>query len=330
MAPTTKSKHKKQYDKKFLLDAYRDMIYYRRFEERVNVSYTKRKFSGFCHLHIGQEAVCVGVQRCLRDTDYMISGYRSHTQAIAKGIPSQQVFAELYGKQTGCSKGKGGSMHMFSKQHRFLGGHGIVGGQVPLATGVAFAINYRSEDNIMVCYMGDGAISQGQFFESLNMAETWKLPCLYIIENNQYGMGTDYRRVTSLENLQDRAKGFGMNNSQVDGMNFISVYEHTKPIVEDMRKSKKPHLLEIKTYRYKGHSVSDPGNYRTKEEVKKYQDLDPISQQKAFLIELGISTAEKLTEMDKQIKLEVKEAEKFADESPQPELDAIWQDVYVD
>lgn len=315
--------------KEQLIRAYKEMLFYRRFEEKTLMAYTKQKFSGFCHLHIGQEAVCVGVQHALRDTDYMISGYRSHTQAIAKGIPAKEVMAELFGKVTGCSRGKGGSMHMFSKQHRFLGGHGIVGGQVPIAAGVGFKIKYDNEDDIIVCYLGDAAANQGQFFEALNMAATWDLPCLFIIENNQYGMGTDIHRTTSIENLYERAHGFNMEHSQVDGMHYQSVYEHVVPIVEKMRKDKRPYLLEAKTYRYKGHSVSDPGTYRTKEEVKKYQEIDPILQLKADIVKNKLSNEDELKEWDQAIKAELKEIEKFADESAEPEISEAFEHIYI-
>ncbi len=313
--------------KELAVGMYKEMILFRRFEERVNIAYTQRKFSGFCHLHIGQEGLAVGVQKGLRDSDYMISGYRSHTQAIGKGIEPQTVFSELLGKVTGCSRGKGGSMHMFSREKRFLGGHGIVGGQVPLATGVGFAIKYRSEDDICVCYLGDAAANQGQFFEALNMAATWKLPVLYIIENNKYGMGTEIHRTTSVDHLWKRALAFDMEHSQVDGMNCVNVYQHVTPIIEKMRKDQKPHLIEANTYRYRGHSVSDPGNYRTKEEVAEYQAKDPLIQHAEYLTEKKWGTAEEIKMWDDEAKNRVKEAEKFADESPLADLEEIWMHV---
>lgn len=320
-------KHKLAQDK--LIQMYQQMLFYRRFEERVNQAYTKQKFSGFCHLHIGQEAVCVGVQSHLRKDDYVISGYRSHTQAIAKGIRPESVMAELFGKSAGCSKGKGGSMHMFSKEHRFLGGHGIVGGQAPLAVGVAFAIKYRQENNIIVCYLGDAAMNQGQVYEAMNMAAAWSLPCLFVIENNQYGMGTDIRRTTSIDHLSKRALAFDMNHSIVDGMNVLTVHEHLKPIVDQMRKDYKPYLLEVKTYRYKGHSVSDPGTYRTKEEVQCYQDKDPILQLSQYLIKEKIASEEDLKLWDKQAKDASKQAEDFADQAADPDISEVWTDVLV-
>ena len=320
----------KKPDPEFLIGMYQEMVFYRRFEERVNVAYTKQKFSGFCHLHIGQEGLCVGVQRALRDTDYMISGYRSHTQAIAKGIPAVEVFAELFGKVTGCSRGKGGSMHMFSAQKRFLGGHGIVGGQAPLATGVGFKIRYQEEDDIIVCYLGDAAMNQGQVFEAMNMAAAWELPVLFLIENNRYGMGTDIKRTTNVEHLAQRADGFGMSSSQVDGMDVLKVYDHLTGLVKKMRSDSKPHLLEALTYRYKGHSVSDPGLYRTKDEVKSYQDKDPIKTLGAELVKKDIATDATLKEWDTEARNRVKELEKVADEAPLPDVSETWMHVFAD
>ncbi len=313
-----------------LVALYKEMLYYRRFEERVLVAYTNQKFSGFCHVHIGQEALCVGVQKCLRPSDYMISGYRSHTQAIAKGIPGNQVFAELFGKVTGCSRGKGGSMHMFSKEHRFLGGHGIVGGQAPLATGAAFRIKYMKEDDIVVCYMGDAAMNQGQVYEVMNMAATWDLPVLFIVENNQYGMGTDIRRTTSVDHLYKRALAFDMDHSMVDAMDVETVIQHVDKIVKKMRKDKKPYLLEAKCYRYKGHSVSDPQNYRTKEEVAEWLKKDPVLVLGEKLKSEKLATEELLESWDDEIKTRVRADEQFADESPNPDLSEAWMHVYLD
>lgn len=310
------------------VDLYREMLLFRRFEERVQQAYTKQKFSGFCHLYIGQEAVGVGIQRQLRPTDYMISGYRSHTQAIGKGIAPDAVMAELFGKATGCSGGKGGSMHMFSAERRFLGGHGIVGGQVPIAVGAAFAIKYRKEDDICVCYLGDAATNQGQFFEALNMAETWDLPVLFVIENNRYGMGTDIRRTTSVDRLAKRALAFDMQSSEVDGMDVLAVADHVKKIVAAMRKDSRPHLLEAMTYRYRGHSVSDPGTYRTKEEVEQYQKRDPILVLAKKIVDAKIKTAEELDAIDAEVREVVKGVEAKADAAEAPALAAAWEDVY--
>jgi pyruvate dehydrogenase E1 component alpha subunit len=311
------------------IDFYKRMLFYRRFEERVNLAYTKQKFSGFCHLHIGQEAVAVGIGACLRPEDYVISSYRSHTQAIDKGIPPEQVFAELFGKETGCSAGKGGSMHMFSKEARFMGGHGIVGSQVPLAAGIGFAVRYNEEDSVVVCYLGDGAANQGQVYEAFNMAVIWKLPVIFVIENNFYGMGTDYRRVSSIDELHKRALGFNLAHTGFEGMNVLSVYEHFLPIVEEVRSKKTPYLIEVKTYRYQGHSVSDPATYRTKEEVEKYRKQDPIAQMASHLQENGLASAEDLARWDQEAKARVIEAEARADEAPLPPPEALWQHVFA-
>lgn len=329
-AVKTKSKAQNQYDKDQMIAFYKDMLFYRRFEERVNLAYTQQKFSGFCHLHIGQEAVCVGVQYCLEPEDYVISGYRSHTQAIAKGIPAKQVFAELLGKATGCSRGKGGSMHMFSKEHRFLGGHGIVGGQAPIAVGVGFKIAYNKEKSVMVCYLGDAAMNQGQVFEAMNMAATWHLPVLFIIENNQYGMGTHIARTTSVDHLHQRAHGFQMKHSMIDGMNVLDVHTHVEDLVKTMRKKNEPHLLEIKTYRYKGHSVSDPATYRTKEELESFMKLDPILQLKDDILAQKFAKEADFKDWDKKAREDVKAAEKFADESPHPEIGETWKHVFAE
>lgn len=308
---------------------YKKMVFYRRFEEKTNMAYMKQKFSGFCHLHIGQEALCAGVGHCIEASDYMISGYRSHTQAIDKGISAKSVMAELFGKVTGCSRGKGGSMHMFSKEHNFLGGHGIVGGQVPLAVGAGFAIKYRKERQVVICYLGDAAINQGQALEAFNMAATWNLPVLFIIENNKYGMGTAITRTTNNKNLYERALAFNMAHSAVDAMNIETVIDHVSPIIATMRKDQKPYLLEALTYRYKGHSVSDPGTYRTKEELASYQEQDPITQLAKTLIDESIAKEEDLKEWDKEIKTELKEVEAFADQSDSPAIEEAWKHVFA-
>jgi pyruvate dehydrogenase E1 component alpha subunit len=324
---TTKSK---TYDAAFLKSLYKEMAYYRRFEERVLQAYTAQKFAGFCHVHIGQEALCVGMQRALRETDYMISGYRSHTQAIAKGIPGQQVFAELFGRYTGCAKGNGGSMHMFSKEKRFLGGHGIVGGQVPLAAGVGFAIKYEKRDDIIVCYIGDAATNQGQFHEALNMAATWNLPCLFVIENNRYGMGTDIKRTTSVDHLWKRALAFDMDHGQVDAMNVLTTYEFVSDVIANMRKTKRPYLLDAICYRYKGHSVSDPGLYRSKEEMAEWVAKDPLAQLGEYMKKQKVATDEELKAIDTEAKTMAKADESWAEEQPIPPEEAVWHYVYAD
>lgn len=316
-------------DRDPMVEMYRNMLFYRRFEERANLAYTQQKFSGFCHLHIGQEALNVGVQACLQPDDYVISGYRSHTQAIAKGVPAANVFAELFGKATGCCHGKGGSMHMFSKEHRFFGGHGIVGGQAPLAVGIGFKINYENEQSIVVCYLGDAAMNQGQVFEAMNMAATWKVPVLFIIENNLYGMGTAIHRTTSVDQLYKRALAFDMKHEMIDAMNVLTVHEHMKSTVALVRKNKEPFLVEAMTYRYKGHSVADPGTYRTKTELEDYQKQDPILQLQAELTRLGIAE-ETFKAWDKEARELVKNAESVADAAPLPDDQELWANVFAD
>ena len=265
----------------------------------------------------------------MRETDYVISGYRSHTQAIAKGIPAVEVMAEMFGKATGCCRGKGGSMHMFSFDRRFFGGHGIVGGQVPLGAGIAFKINYRNEDDIAVCYLGDAALNQGQVMEAMNMAMIWNLPLLIIIENNRYGMGTDIKRTTSIDKLSTRADGFAMPAAQMDGMDVVSTYQQTKEIAAQVRAQKKPFLLEALTYRYRGHSVSDPGNYRTKEELEQYQKQDPINKLGEQLLAAGIMSEQQQKDIAAHIKQELRDIEKQADDAAVLPVEAIYEDIYT-
>lgn len=316
-------------DKKLLLKMYKEMLFYRRFEEKVSVAYTKQKFSGFLHLHIGQEAIAAGTGNALKPIDAVISGYRSHTQAIAKGIQPIEVLSELFGKSTGCSKGKGGSMHMFSAKHNFLGGHGIVGGQAPLGTGAAFALKYQQSEGNVICFLGDAAMNQGQVFEAMNMAATWELPIVFYIENNQYGMGTDIRRTTSVDHLYKRALAFDMAWEQVDGMDAIAVYESTSRIMSKMRKDRKPVLVEALTYRYKGHSVSDPAAYRGKQEVEQFKKRDPIESLGDLLTKEKIASSSELQEMNKEIKEQLKDIESKADAAPVPALEELWSDVFA-
>ena len=313
-----------------LISILKEMIFYRRFEERVLAAYTKLKFAGFCHLHIGQEGLCVGVQRALQETDYMVTAYRSHTQAIAKGIPARQVLAELFGKVTGCSRGKGGSMHMFSAACRFYGGHGIVGGQVPLAVGVGFKIKYHQAADVVICYMGDGAIHQGQVYEAFNLACIWKLPVLFVIENNLYGMGTHIGRITTVgaKHLCKKALAFDMAHSQVNGQDVLAVYDHVKTIIAEMRADPKPHLVEALTYRYKGHSVSDPSLYRSKAEVQEYMKSDdPILNLSQKLVGDQLATDDDIKTWDQQIKFELKQLEISVDQDPEPPIAEAYDHV---
>src|SRR5947208_12421608 len=259
-----------------LVKIYHQMVMIRRFEEKCAESYSLGKIGGFCHLYIGQEAVGVGAISALRPDDYVLTSYREHGQAIAKGISPEAVMAELYGKSGGCSHGKGGSMHIFDKRVNFLGGHGIVGGQIPLGTGIAFASKYKETDQVTLCFFGEAAVNQGAFHESLNMAQLWQLPCIYICENNQYGMGTSLERAMSLSDIAQKACAYEIASEFVDGMDVLAVREATLRAVERARKEYLPTLLEIRTYRFMGHSMSDPGTYRTRAEIEKYQERDPI------------------------------------------------------
>ena len=316
-------------DTETLVDLYRQMLLIRRFEEKSAEVYSAGKIGGFCHLYIGQEAVAVGALSAIRKDDYVLTSYREHGQAIAKGISPESVMAELYGKATGCSKGKGGSMHMFDKEVNFLGGHAIVGGQIPLATGVAFAAKYQNTDKVALCFFGEAAVNQGAFHESLNMAQLWKLPCIYICENNQYGMGTSLERAMSLQDIAQKAYAYEMASEFVDGMDVLAVREATVRAVERARKESLPTLLEVRTYRFMGHSMSDPGNYRTRAEIEKYQERDPIKLLSSTLKEEKIIDDATLERIDKEIHEQVEQAVRFAEESPLPAPEELYTDIYA-
>src|SRR5688572_29450396 len=281
-------------DREQLIGLYRQMLLIRRFEEKSAEAYVAGKIGGFCHLYIGQEAVGVGAISAVRKDDYVLASYREHGLALAKGMSSRAVMAELFGKATGCSKGKGGSMHMFDKSLGFLGGHAIVGGQIPLATGTAFATKYQGTDQVTLCFFGEAAVNQGAFHESLNMAQLWKLPCIYICENNQYEMGTSLERAMSLSDIAQKGCAYQMASEFVDGMDVLHVRNATMRAVERARKESLPTLLEVRTYRFMGHSMSDPGNYRTRAEIEKYQERDPIKLFSASLKEEGVLSDEEL------------------------------------
>ena len=312
-----------------LVELYRQMLLIRRFEEKSAEVYVAGKIGGFCHLYIGQEAVGVGAISAIRKDDYVLASYREHGLALAKGMSARSVMAELFGKATGCSKGKGGSMHMFDKSLGFLGGHAIVGGQIPLATGTAFATKYLSTDQVTLCFFGEAAVNQGAFHESLNMAQLWKLPCIYICENNQYGMGTSLERAMSLSDIAQKACAYQMESEFVDGMDVLAVRNATKRAVERARKDYLPTLLEIRTYRFMGHSMSDPGNYRTRAEIEKYQERDPIKLFSASLLEEKIVDNKKLEEIDHSVREEVEDSLRFADESPLPDPSELYTDIYA-
>jgi len=316
-------------DKSALIELYRQMLLIRRFEEKSAEVYSAGKIGGFCHLYIGQEAVAVGALSAIRKDDYVMTSYREHGHALAKGMSPESVMAELYGKATGCSKGKGGSMHMFDKETNFLGGHGIVGGQIPLATGVAFASKYQGTDQVTLCFFGEAAVNQGAFHESLNMAQLWKLPCIYIVENNQYGMGTSLARAMSLREISQKACAYEMESEFVDGMDVLAVREATLRAVERARKDYLPTLLEIRTYRFMGHSMSDPGNYRTRAEIEKYQERDPIKLFTATLKEKKVLDDKQFEQIDAEIRERVEQSVRFAEESPLPAPEELYTDIYA-
>ncbi len=311
-----------------LLQFYRDMILIRRFEEKAGQMYGMGLIGGFCHLYIGQEAVAVGVHTALKDGDKVISGYREHGQMIAMGCDPRAVMAELTGRSGGVSKGKGGSMHMFDPAKGFYGGHGIVGAQVALGTGLAFANKYRKTDNISVSYFGDGAANQGQVYESFNMAQIWDLPAIFIIENNQYAMGTSVARASSQPDLFRRGESFNIPGRQVDGMNVLAVRGAMDEAVAHCRAGKGPIILEMKTYRYRGHSMSDPAKYRSKDEVQKMRaEHDAIDQIKDTILKAGAADEAALKDIDKDVKAIVADAANFAQECPEPELSELYTDV---
>jgi len=310
----------------------RQMLLIRRFEEKAAEAYALGKIGGFCHLYIGQEAVGVGSLAALRDDDYVICSYREHGQALIKGIAPGAVMAELFGKSTGCSKGKGGSMHLFDAGKRFMGGHGIVGGHIPLGAGLAFAIKYRGGDQVCLCFFGEAAVNIGAFHEALNMASVWKLPIVFVCENNRYGMGTAFERVAAVTDVVEHACSYDMAAEVVDGMNVLTVYDATRRAVERARRSGHPTLLEVRTYRFMGHSMSDPlhGVYRTKDEVEEQKARDPITQLAGKLKDEGIMDQDAMDALDTEIRDEVEAAVKFADESPDPEPEALYHDVLSD
>ncbi|WP_122465226.1 MULTISPECIES: pyruvate dehydrogenase (acetyl-transferring) E1 component subunit alpha [Brevundimonas] len=314
-----------------LLGYYREMVLIRRFEERAGQLYGMGLIGGFCHLYIGQEAVAVGVQASIKQGhDRIITGYRDHGHMLTAGMDPKEVMAELTGRIGGSSKGKGGSMHMFDVPTGFYGGHGIVGAQVALGTGLAFAGWYRGDDSVSFIYFGDGAANQGQVYESFNMAQLWKLPAIYIIENNQYAMGTSIDRSSSTTNLSQRGASFGIPGEQVDGMDVIAVRDAVKKAVDRARAGEGPYILEVKTYRYRGHSMSDPAKYRTKEEVDEVKKTrDPIDHIKT-LLQAANASEDELKAIDAEIKAIVAEAVQFAQESPEPDPSELYTDVYTE
>jgi pyruvate dehydrogenase E1 component alpha subunit len=305
------------------------MLLIRRFEERASQQYQAQKIGGFCHLYIGQEAVVAGAVAATRPDDYLITAYRDHAHALARGTTADACMAELFGKATGCSHGLGGSMHYFDKQHHMYGGHAIVGAHVPLACGLAFACKYREEARVTLCFFGDGAINQGAFHEALNLAALYKLPVIFICENNLYAMGTSVERSTSLKQIVDRAEGYDIPGVIADGMNFRDVRDKLTAIVTSIREDSHPAFVEVRTYRYRGHSMSDPASYRTKEQLEKYRMDDPITRLRAQLTREGKLTNEQFDAMDKKAKETALASVKFAEESPEPPLEELYNYTYA-
>ena len=316
--------------KEQLLDLYYQMVLIRRVEERGAELYQAGKIGGFMHLYIGQEAVSTGLVAAREPRDRVITAYRDHGVALNCGISANEVMAELLGKATGISKGKGGSMHMASTEKNMWGGHAIVGGHLPIASGLALGDQYAGNDNVTICMFGDGATNIGYFHEALNLAKTWGLRVLWVCENNQYGMGTSVERASAVTDIRQKAEGYGMKNGQVDGMDLIKVYEAAKDAIKFVRESSQPYLLEVGTYRFRGHSMGDPERYRKAEEVKKWQENDPIGIFHKFLLEKKTATRKVLDEIEARVEDEVVKAVEFAEASPEPAMEELFKDVYVE
>lgn len=306
------------------------MLLLRRFEEKTGQLYGMQKIRGFCHLYIGQEAVAAGMMTAIRDDDNVITAYRDHGLAIAKGMEAKVCMAELYGKATGCSKGKGGSMHFFDKEKRFFGGHGIVGGQIGIGAGIAFADQYFGEDRVTLCFFGDGAARQGILHETFNMAVLWQLPVVFICENNHYAMGTSLKRTSKVLDIYTLADAYGMPGDSVDGMSCEEVHKAIERAVRRAREKGGPTFLEVKTYRYRGHSMSDPAKYRTKEELEEYKEKDPIERVRTTIQENKWASAEDFENIEAKVRAIVDESVRFAEESPWPDDEEVYGDVYAD
>lgn len=326
---TAKKTASKDFDKKTYLHWYESMLFMRRFEEKCGQLYTQQKFGGFCHLYIGQEALLAGMVSAMDKKDNVITAYRDHAHPIALGTDPKYVMAELYGRKTGVSKGKGGSMHMFDKERNLFGGHGIVGGQIGLGTGIAFAEKYKGNKQVTYCFMGDGAVRQGILHETFNMAMMWNLPIVYIIENNHYAMGTAVTRSSNVTELYEIGESYDMPAKGVDGMTCEDVYYAIKEAAEHARSGKGPYLLEMKTYRYKGHSMSDPAKYRTKEELESYKKEDPIEKVKETILKKKFATEEALKKINKKVLDQVQECVDFAEKSELPDPSELYEDVYL-
>jgi pyruvate dehydrogenase E1 component alpha subunit len=312
------------------LDIYHQMVMIRRVEERGAELYQQGKIGGFMHLYIGQEAVSTGLVAARKPQDRFITAYRDHGLAINVGIPAEEVMAELLGKSTGMSKGKGGSMHMADTEKNFWGGHAIVGAHLPIAAGMALGDQYAKNDSVTVCMFGDGATNIGFFHEAVNLSKVWKLPVLWVCENNQYGMGTAVDRASAVSEIRQKAEGYGIPNERVDGMNVLTVKDATSKALEIIRAGNGPYFLEIMTYRYRGHSMGDPERYRESDEVKKYQENDPIGIYRAYLVKEKIATKKELDSIDNRVEDEVQAAVQFAESSPEPAMEELFTDIYVE
>lgn len=330
MATATKKKSTAtgRFTKGTYIKWYKEMLLMRKFEEKCGQLYIQQKFGGFCHLYIGQEAVLSGMMEAIAPTDKVITAYRDHAHPLVMGSDPKKVMAELYGKATGLSKGKGGSMHMFDKERNLFGGHGIVGAQIPMGAGIAFADMYRGEKHVTVCFFGDGAARQGALHETFNMAMTWKIPCIFVVENNQYAMGTSIERTSNVTDLSKLGLSYDMPSETVDGMSPEAVTEAFDRAVARGRNGDGPTLLNIETYRYKGHSMSDPQKYRTKEEVLEYQEKDPIEHVLRVIRDNKWMTEKEIEAVEEEVKQVVQESVEFAENSPLPEKEEIYKDVY--
>ncbi|MCU0390534.1 MAG: pyruvate dehydrogenase (acetyl-transferring) E1 component subunit alpha [Thermoflexibacter sp.] len=317
-----------EFSKETYMYWFKSMLLMRRFEEKAGQLYGQQKIRGFCHLYIGQEACASGAVTALTKDDKWITAYRDHGHPLALGTSARAVMAELYGKATGTTKGKGGSMHIFDKSVNFIGGHGIVGAQIPMGAGIAFAEKYKGTKNLCICYMGDGAVRQGAFHEALNMAMTWRLPVIFVIENNGYAMGTSVKRTSNVVELYQLGESYDMPSEPVDAMNVEAVHRAVAKAAERARNGDGPTLLEFRTYRFRGHSMSDPAKYRTKEEVEEYKRQDPIEQVRTTIVARGFASEEDLEKIDEEIKAEVADSVDFAEKSPYPDPSEIYTDVY--
>jgi pyruvate dehydrogenase E1 component alpha subunit len=318
-----------QFGKETYLYWYESMLLQRRFEEKTGQLYGQQKIRGFCHLYIGQEALASGAMTAIRDDDNMITAYRDHALAIAKGMSPNECMAELYGKATGCTKGKGGSMHFFSKEKKFFGGHGIVGGQIGLGAGIAFADKFNDKDSVTLCYFGDGASRQGMLHETFNMAMLWKLPVIFICENNNYAMGTSIERTSNVLDIYKFADAYDMPGDSIDGMSPEAVHEAIERAARRARDGDGPTLIEMKTYRYRGHSMSDPGKYRSKDEVEEYKIKDPIEHVLKVIKEREYASEEEIETINAKVKAIVEESVEFAENSPWPDVSEVYKDIYT-